>query len=91
MTSNRDSAMSYFERGEDEEDVGLVHGEDEEQGDVNDYDGRTPLDRTIDRIGMGTSLRSSRLRTQHDLTDVLLRLSNVRELPVDSAILVRVW
>ena len=49
-----DAAMSYFERGDDEEGVGLVSGEDEEMGVV--HDGRTPLDRTIDRIGMGAWL-----------------------------------
>lgn len=49
------SSMGYFARDE-EEDVGLVDGEDgTEDGGEGVYvsDGRTPLDRTIDRIGMG--------------------------------------
>ena len=55
-----DARMSYFERGDDEEEDenvdGLGAGEDEEMGVV--HDGRTPLDRTIDRIGMGARFRS---------------------------------
>lgn len=43
--------MSYYERGDAEERDGLVAGDDEEMGVI--HDGRTPLDRTIDRIGMG--------------------------------------
>jgi hypothetical protein len=43
---------SYFPAGEEEEELGLVQGQDEETGAVGD--GRTPLDKTIDRIGMGT-------------------------------------
>ncbi|KAI0346052.1 MFS general substrate transporter [Trametopsis cervina] len=45
-----DRDMAYYERdGEEEEDVGLVSGV---PANLNE-DGRTPLDRTIDRIGMG--------------------------------------
>lgn len=47
MTDSRRG--SYF--AEDEEDVALVQEPDEEMGTA--LDGRTPLDRTIDRIGMG--------------------------------------
>ena len=47
-----DSARnSYFSAADDDEEVGLVQGQDEEMGDV--LDGRTPLDKTIDKIGMG--------------------------------------
>lgn len=45
--ASRSSDMNYY--GDEEEDVGLVQGSDQEE-----CDGRTPLDRTIDRIGMGT-------------------------------------
>lgn len=47
-----DERMSYYERGDQEESEGLVQDGDEEMGGVPD--GRTPLDRTIDRIGMGS-------------------------------------
>lgn len=46
--------MSYFGRdddGDEDETVGLVAGDEEEMG--ISHDGRTPLDRTIDKIGMG--------------------------------------
>ena len=44
--------MGYYARGDEEEDVGLVDGAGLDDGEGLD-DGRTPLDRTIDRIGMG--------------------------------------
>ncbi|GJE98431.1 MFS general substrate transporter [Phanerochaete sordida] len=47
-----DARMSYYERADAEESEGLVQGEDEEMGGMPD--GRTPLDRTIDKIGMGS-------------------------------------
>ncbi|KAI0695996.1 major facilitator superfamily domain-containing protein [Cytidiella melzeri] len=42
--------MGYY--GRRDEEVGLVSGAEDEEEDV--YDGRTPLDRTIDKIGMGS-------------------------------------
>lgn len=51
--ASQSSEMNYYgPDGDEDEDVRLVRGgDDEERGDV--HDGRTPLDRTIDRIGMG--------------------------------------
>ncbi|KAG2009509.1 membrane transporter, variant 4 [Coprinopsis cinerea AmutBmut pab1-1] len=49
--SRSDSAAEYFVDGEDEDveqQERLLDGEEDE------YDGRTPLDKTIDRIGMGS-------------------------------------
>lgn len=47
-----DTRMStYFDGADEGETAGLVAGDDEEMGIV--HDGRTPLDRTIDKIGMG--------------------------------------
>ncbi|THG98816.1 hypothetical protein EW026_g3425 [Hermanssonia centrifuga] len=48
--------MSYFARGDEEEDVGLVDDAEgiDELEDVDMSDARTPLDKTIDRIGMGS-------------------------------------
>lgn len=43
--------MSYFDTGNDGEEEELVEGGEDELETV--CDGRTPLDRTIDRIGMG--------------------------------------
>lgn len=47
------TGMNYFD-SRDEEDAGLVAGaEGLESGAQGAHDPRTPLDRTIDRIGMG--------------------------------------
>ena len=62
--------MNYYGvEGEEEEDVGLVRGGDEEQGDA--YDGRTPLDRTLDRIGMGACVCVGCLAVVRGLTCAL--------------------
>jgi len=45
------------------------------------YDGRTPLDKTIDRIGMGALCFR---------TSCVLTLTSTRELSVDTAVLVRI-
>lgn len=45
------------------------------------YDGRTPLDKTIDRIGMGAL---------YFRTSCVLALTSTRELSVDTAVLVRI-
>lgn len=44
--------MSYFSHGDGDEDLEALVAEAEV------YDGRSPLDRTIDRIGMGASSSS---------------------------------
>ena len=53
-SSSHSQEMSYFDRG-DEESTGLVAGAARPEG-GEDFarDSRTPLDKTIDRIGMGT-------------------------------------
>ena len=51
-----DRRMSYF--GDGDEDLEALGAED-----VEAYDGRSPLDRTIDRIGMGAYKHFSGLRT----------------------------
>lgn len=81
--------MSYFERGdgddEDDETVGLVAGDDEEMG--ISHDGRTPLDRTIDKIGMGAFPLSF---VSVCVAPAEPRVSVCRQLPVDAAVAVRV-
>ena len=54
--------------------------------DVPDDDGRTPLDRTIDRIGMG-ELRST--RAHPILHKILSPWPAPRELPVDAPLSLR--
>lgn len=81
--------MSYYGvDGDDEEDVGLVRGGDEEHGGA--YDGRTPLDRTIDKIGMGGCTLSLTGRV-HQLAIIHLRGPHMhRQLSVDSTVPMRV-
>ena len=50
--------MSYFDSGDGDEDLEALVSEG-----VDEYDGRSPLDRTIDRIGMGASHSSSSCST----------------------------
>ena len=53
-SDNRADGMGYFDRGDDEENVGLVADISGREGEENcAHDIRTPLDKTIDRIGMG--------------------------------------
>jgi hypothetical protein len=74
--------MSYYETGDGEESEGLVQGGDidVEMGDM--LDGRTPLDRTIDKIGMGACAVLCR-RTERELTEFVRR-----QLSVDTSVVV---
>jgi len=51
------------------------------------HDGRTPLDKTIDRIGMGESSSLQFLRPRRNIT----RTSSLRQLPVDTALAMWLW
>ena len=61
--------MAYFDRGDEEERAGLVANGGGGEGDggegehSSNHDLRTPLDKTIDRIGMGACFLSHPLRT----------------------------
>lgn len=57
------------------------HGIDNLEADSEtEYDGRTPLDKTIDKIGMGTYFLSS----------CVLQLMSTRELSMDTPVIVRI-
>jgi len=51
------------------------------------HDGRTPLDKTIDRIGMGESSSSRFLLPRRNIS----RVSWFRQLPVDAALAMWLW
>ncbi|PSR70485.1 hypothetical protein PHLCEN_2v13636 [Hermanssonia centrifuga] len=80
--------MSYFARGDEEEDVGLVDDAEgiDELEDVDMSDARTPLDKTIDRIGMGMFSQ-----IPHSCVGLSTRTSACRELPVDPPFAMRIW
>lgn len=70
-----------------EEDERMGYFPDDAEAAEGDDDGRTPLDKTIDRIGMGALILLSISRVV--LTVFCMLLS--RPLPMDSSLAVRFW
>ena len=74
--------MSYF-RADDADDL--------EQSNDFDDDGRTPLDKTIDRIGMGACLITSTDHRAVTNAGLSTRLGAYRQLSMDSSFALRIW